>query len=135
VHGGDRLHVRAWEQGTVMAGVSAGGLCWFEEGVTDSFHPTALKPIHGLLGILAGSFCPHYDSEEQRRPLYRGFVAGRVLTPGYAADDGVGLHFEGTRLAGAVSCRAGASAWRVEPAGPDAAAGAIESPIAPRLLS
>jgi dipeptidase E len=133
VHGVDTLLRRAWEQGTVMAGVSAGALCWFEEGVTDSFHPTLLRPIHGLLGILDGSFCPHYDSEENRRPLYRGLVADGTLAPGYAADDGVGVHFRGTEFAGAVSFRAGAAAWRVEPGGADGEA--IETRIVPRLLS
>jgi dipeptidase E len=135
VHGVDALLVRAWEQGTVLAGVSAGALCWFEEGVTDSFHPTALRPIHGLLGLLDGSFCPHYDSEEQRRPLYRRFVAEGTLGPGYAADDGVGLHFHGTVLAEAVSFRPGAAAWRVAPAGPSPGADTIETRIEPRLLS
>lgn len=135
VHGVDRLLVRAWEQGTVMAGVSAGGLCWFDEGVTDSFHPTVLRPIHGLLGILEGSFCPHYDSEEGRRPLYRRLVAEGTLAPGWAADDGVGLHFRGTAFAEAVSFRPGAAAWRVEPAGPGPDGGATETRIPARLLS
>lgn len=135
VHGVDALLARAWEQGTVLAGVSAGALCWFDEGVTDSFHPTALRPIHGLLGLLEGSFCPHYDSEEQRRPLYRRLVAGGTLAPGYAADDGVGLHFVGTELAEAVSFRPGAAAWRVAPAGPARGTDAIETRIEPRLLS
>lgn len=135
VHGADRLLVRAWEQGTVMAGVSAGGLCWFDEGVTDSFHPTALKPIHGLLGILEGSFCPHYDSEENRRPLYQQWVAEGTLAPGWAADDGVGLHFRGTEFAEAVSFRPGAAAWRVAPAGPGRDGTAIETRVPARLLS
>ena len=137
VHGVDTLLRRAWEQGTVMAGVSAGALCWFDEGVTDSFHPTVLKPLHDLLGILEGSFCPHYDSEENRRPLYRRLVAEGTLAPGYAADDGVGLHFRGTEFAEAVAFRTGAAAWRVEPAGADPATGAdaIETRIEPRLLS
>ena len=135
VHGVDTLLARAWEQGTVLAGVSAGALCWFDEGVTDSFHPTALRPIHGLLGFLEGSFCPHYDSEEQRRPLYRRFVAEGTLAPGYAADDGVGLHFVGTDFAEAVSFKPGAAAWRVAPAGPAEGSDAIETRIEPRLLS
>jgi dipeptidase E len=133
VHGVDALLRRAWEQGTVMAGVSAGGLCWFEEGLSDSFHPTALRPVFGLLGILEGSFCPHYDSEENRRPLYRRLVGDGTLAPGYAADDGAALHFRGTEFVEAVAFRPGAAAWRVEPAGADQ--DAIETRIVPRLLS
>jgi len=138
LHGVDALLRQAWEQGTVMAGVSAGGLCWFEEGVTDSFHPTVLQPIHHLLGLLEGSFCPHYDTEESRRPLYRKFVAEGTLAPGYAADDGVGLVFRGTEYVEAVSCKPGASAHRVEPAGPAGAAAAptaVETPLPTRLLA
>ncbi len=137
VHGVDALLRRAWEQGTVMAGVSAGGLCWFEEGVTDSFHPTALKPLHHLLGILEGSFCPHYDSEESRRPLFQRFVAEGTLAPGYAADDGAALVFDDTRFVEAVSFRPGAGAYRVEPAGPSAAEtapAARETPLPTRSL-
>jgi peptidase E len=137
LHGVDALLTRAWEQGTVMAGVSAGGLCWFEEGVTDSFHPTELKPLHHLLGLLEGSFCPHYDSELTRRPLYQKFVAEGTLAPGYAADDGVGLVFDGTRFVEAVSFKPGAAAYRVEPAGPagaESAATAIETALPTRLL-
>ena len=137
LHGVDVLLRRAWEQGTVMAGVSAGGLCWFEEGVTDSYHPTALRPIHGLLGILRGSFCPHYDSELTRRPLYHQFVAAGTLAPGYAADEGVALHFRGTAFAEALAFRPGGAAYRVAPLGGPggAAAQAEETRIAPRLLS
>lgn len=116
VHGVDTLLRRAYEQGTVMAGVSAGGLCWFEGGVTDSFHPTALQPLAGLLGILPGSFCPHYDSEESRRPLYRSFVGTGALAAGYAADDGAALVFEEARFVEAIAFRSGAGAYRVTPA-------------------
>ncbi len=135
VHGVDVLLRQAWEQGIVLAGVSAGGLCWFEEGVTDSFHPTKLAALKGLLGFLGGSFCPHYDSEESRRPLYQRFVAERALGAGWAADDGVGLHFEGTAFVEAVSFRPGAAAYRVEPAGPSPGDGVRETKVAARLLS
>ncbi len=137
VHGVDALLRRAWEQGTVMAGVSAGGLCWFDEGVSDSFHPTALEPVHGLLGILDGSFCPHYDSEPDRRPTYQRLVADGTLAPGYAADDGVGLHFRGTGFVEALAFRPGGAAYRVEAAGAAGGAGvaARETRIEPRLLS
>ena len=70
VHGFDSLLREAWERGALLCGSSAGMICWFESGVTDSFGPE-LAPLHDLLGFLPGSACPHYDGEERRRPLYR----------------------------------------------------------------
>ena len=129
VHGFDALLREAWEQGTVLTGVSAGMICWFEAGVTDSFGP-ALAALHDGLGLLAGSCCPHYDGEAQRRPTYRRLVA-EGLPAGYAADDGVGLHFVGAELAEVVSSRPEARAYHVRREG-DAA---LETPMAARFLS
>jgi dipeptidase E len=123
VHGIDTLMREAWEQGVVLAGWSAGMICWFEHGITDSFGPQ-LESME-CLGFLSGSACPHYDGEELRRPRYRELLQGG-LPAGLAADDGVGLHFEGTELAEVVSARAGASAYRVTADG--------EVAIEPRLL-
>jgi dipeptidase E len=110
VHGIDQLMREAWEQGTILWGASAGMICWFEQGVTDSFGPQ----LEGMdcLGFLAGSACPHYDGEERRRPRYRELVDGG-LGEGLAADDGVALHYVGTDLQEIVSCRPGATAYRV----------------------
>lgn len=113
IHGVDRALRAAWEKGVVLAGMSAGSICWFESGTTDSFGPE-LAPIHGALGFLTGSNCPHYDSEAGRRPLYQRLVASGELPSGYAADDHVGLVFRGAELAEVVSARAGATAYRVE---------------------
>jgi peptidase E len=113
VHGFDALLREAWEQGIVLTGWSAGMICWFEAGVTDSFGPQ-LDGMRDGLGFLSGSACPHYDDEELRRPFYRRLVDGG-FPPGYAADTGVGLHFAGTELAEVVSPREGATAYRVEP--------------------
>ena len=113
IHGLDETLRQAWERGVVLAGISAGGLCWFDAGVTDSLSPE-LVPWRDGLGFLAGSFCPHYDGEAVRRPAYHRFVRDRRLPPGYAADDFVALHFEGTELAEAVTSREGADAYRVE---------------------
>ena len=74
VHGIDALMREAWEQGTVLWGASAGMICWFEQGVTDSFGPQ-LEAMD-CLGFLPGSACPHYDGEERRRPRYRELVDG-----------------------------------------------------------
>jgi dipeptidase E len=113
VHGFDVLLREAWEQGVVLTGWSAGMICWFEAGVTDSFGPE-LAGMRDGLGFLPGSACPHYDGEELRRPVYRRLV-DEGFPAGYAADDGVGLYFVGTELAETVTSREGATAYRVEP--------------------
>jgi dipeptidase E len=114
VHGIDVLMREAWESGVVLWGMSAGMICWFEHGVTDSYGP-GLDVVE-CLGFLPGSACPHYDGEELRRPRYRELVDGG-LAEGLAADDGVGLHFVDTELTEVVSCRPGAAAYRVTRAG------------------
>ena len=114
VHGIDTALREAWENGVVLSGASAGMICWFEAGVTDSFGPQ----LEGMdcLGFLPGSACPHYDGEEQRRPRYRELVDGG-FPEGVAAEDGVGLHYVGTDLVEVVTCRPGATAYRVTRAG------------------
>ncbi len=124
LHGVDRALREAWARGAVVGGVSAGANCWFECSVTDSFGPQ-LDPLRDGLGILPGSFCPHYDGEELRRPMYRKLV-DEGFAPGYAADDGVALHFVGTELREVVASQPGAWAYRVEPG--------VETPIEPRQL-
>jgi dipeptidase E len=111
-HGLDTVLREAWQAGVVLAGVSAGAMCWFEAGVTDSFGP-GLAPLPDGLGMLAGSFCPHHDSEADRRPRYRQLVT-EGLPGGWACDDGAALVFQGSLLADVVSERDGAGAYRVE---------------------
>ena len=122
-------HLRAaWQRGRVLGGASAGSICWFESGVTDSVAgPLTAMPC---LGFIAGSNCPHYDSEPLRRPGYRRMVARGELAGGIAADDGVALHFEGARLKRIVSSLPRASAWRVTKSGRRA----IESKLPARYL-
>jgi dipeptidase E len=126
VHGVDRALRRAWEAGVVMAGLSAGSLCWFESGTTDSFG-AGLETLTGALGFLPGSHSPHYDGEPTRRPRYQQLIAEGVLPPGYAADDGAALVFHGTELAEVVAADPGARAYRVE-RGPRGDAVEIELP-------
>ena len=114
VHGFDEILREAWRAGVLLAGWSAGMICWFEHGVTDSFGPE-LAPMD-CLGFLPGSACPHYDGEERRRPVYTELVAGG-FPAGIAADDDVGLHFVGTALGEVVTSREGATAYRVTPGG------------------
>jgi peptidase E len=118
VHGFDQILREAWESGVVLTGWSAGMICWFEAGVTDSFGPQ-LEGMRDGLGFLPGSACPHYDGEALRRPVYTKLVA-EGFPPGVAADDGVGLHYSGTELSEAVSVREGAGAYRVDADGESA---------------
>jgi len=123
-HGFDQIVREAWEQGIVLAGSSAGMICWFEAGVTDAFGPQ-LDGMRDGLGFLPGSACPHYDGEEQRRPVYQELVAGG-FPPGIAADDAVALHYVGTELHEVVAARPDARAYRVEPGN--------ETALKPRVL-
>jgi dipeptidase E len=110
-HGLDELFRQAWSRGAVLAGVSAGMLCWFKCGITDSFG--GLEPLHDGLGLIDASACPHYDGEALRRPMYhRAIAAG--MPAGYAADDGAAFHFVGENLGEVVSSRPHAGAYRVE---------------------
>jgi peptidase E len=129
VHGLDRIMRRAWGDGIVLGGLSAGSICWFEGGTTDSFG--ALAALQDGLGFLPGSISPHYDGEPERRPTYQRLVAAGELPAGYAADDGVGLVFRGTELAEIVSERVDARGYRVE-RGPDG--GAVETALETRVL-
>lgn len=112
VHGVDDALETAWRRGAVLGGWSAGANCWFECCVTDSFGPD-LDPLHDGLGLLPGSFCPHYDGEELRRPVYRRLVDDG-FPAGYAADDFAALHFVGTELREVVGSRPNARGYRVE---------------------
>jgi peptidase E len=113
LHGVDKALKAAWEAGVVLAGPSAGGMCWFEAGLTDSFGP-GLAPLRDGLKFLPGSFCPHYDSESLRRPRYEETVGSGALQDGFAADDAVGLLFNGRELEEAVASLPGQHAYRVE---------------------
>jgi dipeptidase E len=125
VHEIDHALRRAWRRGAVLAGWSAGANCWFEDCITDSFGPE-LRALGDGLGLLPGSFCPHYDGEPERRPTYTRLVREGVLVAGYAADDDAALHFEGSELREVVSQRAGARGYGVTADG--------EEPLEGRLL-
>ncbi|MEO0350970.1 MAG: peptidase E [Cyanobacteria bacterium P01_A01_bin.15] len=111
----DRVFRTALEHGVVLAGISAGSICWFEQGVTDSMTPkrsTQLASIN-CLGFLEGSNCPHYDSEENRRREYHRLLKSREIVDGWAADDGVALHFVNGSIKTIVSSRTNVYAYRV----------------------
>ncbi|WP_230932778.1 peptidase E [Priestia sp. TSO9] len=107
----DTILKKAYEKGVILAGISAGSICWFEEGVTDSMN-NKLSKID-CLGFLTGSNCPHYDGESNRRPSYRELIASGETKEGYAVDDGVALHFKNEKLSASVSSRPTAKAYAV----------------------
>ena len=129
VHGVDRIMREAWERGTVLAGLSAGSICWFEGGTTDAFG--GLAALTDGLGLLPGSHSPHHDGEPGRRPTYHRLVADGTLPDGYAADDGAALVFDGTDLAEVVSSRPGARGYRVVRG---ASGEAVETELSTRYL-
>ncbi|PRB09135.1 peptidase E [Microbacterium sp. MYb64] len=111
-HGLDDLLRQAWEAGVVLAGGSAGGLCWHSGGTTTSFGPDAQVVADGL-GLLPGSFSPHHDSQPTRRPAFRDAIAAGRIPPGYGVEEGVGLLYRGSELVEVVAERPGAVAWSV----------------------
>lgn len=129
VHGLDAVFRRVWAAGVVLAGISAGSICWHAAGTTDSFGPE-LRPVRDGLGLLPYGNGVHYDSEERRRPLVHDLVARGELGLTYCTDDGVGLVYRGTELVEAVAERRGPGAYVVRREGDRA----VEDRIEPRLL-
>ena len=101
----------AWSSGSVLSGVSAGMVCWFSGGLTDSYG--GLEPLNDGLALIEATACPHYGGDEERRRAFHRTIAER-LGAGYAADDGAAFHFAGSTLAEVVSSRPEAGAYRVE---------------------
>ena len=111
VQGIDRVLREAWDRGIVLGGASAGSLCWFEEGTTDS-RPQEVTKIE-CLGFLEGSHSPHYDAEAVRRPTYHRLIRSGELKPGYACDNDAGIYFEDNRVARVVKTREDAKVYHV----------------------
>ena len=115
LHGVEDALRNAYRNGTILTGWSAGCICWFEAGITDSF-TLELGPLRDGLKLLKGSACPHYDSQERRRPVYaREIAAG--LPPGVALDDAVAARYEDERLVEIVSAKPGGRALHVDASG------------------
>ena len=119
----DKILRECWESGVVLAGLSAGAMCWFEWGVTSSLGAPAPSPG---LGFLSGSLSVHMDGEPARLPVCRESIADGTIPAGYAADDGVALLFRGDELDEVVSSRPNRRAMRISPDGDEA--------LSPRLL-
>jgi peptidase E len=129
VHGLDAIFRRVWEAGVVLSGVSAGSICWYVGGTTDSFGPE-LRPVTDGLALLPYGNGVHYDSEERRRPLVHRLVADGTLPLTHCTDDGVGLVYQGTELVEAVTEQRGKGAYVVRCEG----GRAVEERLEPRLL-
>ena len=112
----------------MLAGLSAGAMCWFEGGVTTS--SGAPEPTPGL-GLLPGSLSVHADSEPERLPVYRDAVADGTLPAGWVADDGAALLFRDMTVERVVSARPRARAERVDLID----GGVVETPIEPDLIA
>lgn len=133
-HGLDAILRRVWEAGVVLAGISAGSICWYRGGTTDSFGPE-LRAVDNGLGLLPYANGVHYDSEARRRPLIHRLVAEGVLGETHCTDDGVGLLYRGTALAGAVAEIPGKAAYLVTPdRTPGGGRRAVEARLEPTLL-
>ncbi|MFF1879551.1 Type 1 glutamine amidotransferase-like domain-containing protein [Leifsonia sp. NPDC058230] len=128
-HGLDLILREAWEAGVVLAGGSAGALCWHEGGTTASFGPQ-IEAVPDGLGLVPGSLGVHYDSDPRRRIAHEAAVGSGDIPPGYALDEGVGLVYSGTRLVDVVTERDGQHAWRID----ELDGRAVETRIEPRLL-
>ena len=131
-HGVDRALRAAYDAGVVLAGVSAGANCWFEACTTDSFQLGRADPLRDGLGFVPGSFTPHYDAEEARRPSLLAAVASGVLPAGYACDNYAAVHLIDGVLHEAIASHAGATAYRVES---DGAGGVRETALATRPVA
>jgi peptidase E len=129
-HGVDVVLRVAHDQGLLLAGRSAGGLCWFEGGTTDSFGPR-LAALRDGLGLIPGSHCPHYDGEPERRPTYQAMVGSGELSPGLAVDDFAAAIYDGQRLVEVVAAEAGRTAFRVDIVGGNVAETALPARILP----
>jgi dipeptidase E len=101
----------AWQSGVVLTGVSAGAICWFEQGLTDSFSD-ALQPLD-CLGFLPGSCCPHYDGEAQRRPSYHKLLAAGEISAGVAIEDWTGVHYVGSDIHKVIASKRSARAYQM----------------------
>jgi dipeptidase E len=114
-HGIDQILRDAWDRGIVLGGASAGSLCWFEEGTTDS-RPKELTIVE-CLGLIKGSHCPHYDAEGERRPAYMRLVGSGQMKPGYACYNQAGIYFEDNTVKRVVASHADAKVFYVSVVG------------------
>ena len=115
VQGIDEVLQKAWDRGVVLGGASAGSLCWFDEGTTDS-RPIELTKVE-CLGLIKGSHSPHYDAEGERRPAYQRMIQAGEMKPGYACDNDAGIYFIDNKVERVVHTRSDAKVYYVSVVG------------------
>ncbi len=128
-HGLPSVFRTAWEAGVVLAGGSAGAVCWHSGGTTSSFGPE-ISPVLDGLGLVPESCCVHYDSDPGRRPLYHSLIASGQLADGFALEEGAGVVYEDGKMVDVVTDIPGHRAFRIEAT----ADGVHEEPLSARLL-
>lgn len=116
----------------VLAGLSAGAACWYQGCITDSFGP--MRAWRGGLGLLSGSFCPHFDGEAERAPVFTEAIASGVLEGGWAADDGAALHWVDGQLAHVIAEEEGKHVYQVMPSNEPSTSGVTSVPLDVELL-
>jgi len=107
----NQLLLKAYENGKILAGVSAGAICWFNKGVTDSW-ANELKVLD-CLDFLPGCCCPHYDGEKDRRPSVMEFISSGLIKSCLAIEDGAAVHFKNGKLLNAISFYKGANVFNI----------------------
>ena len=108
----DEIIKKAYQNETILSGISAGSICWFEQGLTDSI-PNRLSKLD-CLGILEGSNCPHFDGEPERQEVYKQMIQTGEMKAGIACDDGVALHFINENLEKIISSQPNKNAYKFE---------------------
>ncbi|MDQ3193685.1 MAG: Type 1 glutamine amidotransferase-like domain-containing protein [Bacteroidota bacterium] len=109
--GVDKIMRRAWDAGIILSGMSAGAICWFDDGITN---PSKGKLTRlPCLGLLNGSFCPHYDDRAELKDAFRKLILEGTIEEGYGAEDGTAIHFVGTEPVRVITSRPGVTAYKV----------------------
>lgn len=107
----DKILEKAWKKDIILAGLSAGAMCWFKEGISDDT-PGNTSKVRGL-DFIRGSICPHYDGDPKWKEGYHTFIQQNQIEPGFALDEGAAIHFVGRDVHVAVSSRPNAGAYRI----------------------
>ena len=125
----DKILKKAWQSGVLLAGMSAGAICWFEQVGSDSTYCGEISPLPGM-GLINGSCTPHYDGEPNRRPNFHSLIKSGQLPSGIGIDDGVAVLFKGQEIVEVVASRVKARAYQVKLENGQI----IEKPIAAKYL-
>ena len=108
----DKILKNAYESGTVMSGVSAGAICWFDKGITDSW--SGKLNVMDCMGFMKGSCCPHYDEEPERKPSLSRFIESEEVSNCYAIEGGCALHIKNDEVYSAISFRGKKNSYLVK---------------------